>query len=83
MLGMKGGYYLAKPAESIRLLEIISVLEEDISFVSCVKNRKKCKEVNECVARNLWVRLNRAVEDVLYETTLADIAFSSPDSELE
>lgn len=72
--GVRGGYLLARPAEEIRISEIIFALEGDLCLVACVEDAEICKRSTDCAARGLWVRVSAAVDGVLDGTTLADLA---------
>ena len=71
--GREGGISLAKPAEEIKLSEIIQVLEGQTVTVDCVKNSSVCERSELCVARDLWVEVNEAMDNVLQSTTVADL----------
>jgi len=74
--GPGGGFLLAKKPEDIRIIDIILALEESISPVFCVDDSEKnqCKNVDSCVARLLWKKLDRKIREVLEGTTLKDLS---------
>ena len=67
--GKKGGYELAKSPGEIRLGDIFAVLES-VSLVECVRNPGHCARHKECVTRDLWVEMERAMRLILDSTTL-------------
>jgi len=78
--GAKGGYRLARPASEIRVSEIYETLEGRLSVVDCVAEPECCKAESTCKTAPLWKRLNAALVDVLYNTTLADLARPAADA---
>ncbi len=65
--GAYGGYQLVKPAEEITAGEIIRLLEGPLTIV-------EDSEADDAVKRKLWDKIKVAIETVLDETTLADLA---------
>ena len=73
--GPGGGFTLARRPEGIKIIDIISVLEESISPVFCVdaSEKNQCKRVNGCIAHLLWKKLDKKIREVLEGTTLKDL----------
>ncbi len=71
--GAKGGVWLAKPPEEIRLSEIIQLLEGSTAPVECVNNPETCSRSESCVTRDIWDELKKAIDGVLESTTLQDM----------
>jgi len=72
--GAKGGYFLARPPDQIRLKEIISALEGDLMPVHCVAEPERCVRASTCAAREVWSEVAEAIDKVLTRITLADLA---------
>jgi Rrf2 family transcriptional regulator, cysteine metabolism repressor len=72
--GRKGGYLLTRPADTIRLKEIITVLEGPCTLVDCVTDQAACPKTEECAARDIWTLLSNKVDELLSGFTLADLA---------
>jgi len=72
--GAKGGYYLARPPEQIRLKEIVAALEGDLGLVHCVTEPDRCEKAATCAARGLWCEMHGALDTILSHTTLADLS---------
>ncbi len=68
--GPNGGYLLARPPAEINVLQIIDALEGKIRVVDCAAGGESCARTLECVAREVWEKLNLAVEDTLKGITL-------------
>ena len=75
--GPLGGYVLSKPPGEIRLLSIISAVDEKIKTVKCKKESKKgCNGKSiKCITHNLWDALETHINKFFEENTLNDILF--------
>jgi len=71
--GAKGGYVLAKSPDKIRLNEIFAVLEGDVVTTDCVRDAKVCSRSCDCVTRDIWAEVQRAVDWILGSVTLQDM----------
>lgn len=72
--GPKGGYELARPAEKITALDIVSALEGEPNIVFCVGAPKQCPRADGCVSKDIWIELSMAVSEILGKYTLAELA---------
>ena len=75
--GPSGGYVLTKPPEQIKLLSIISAVDEKIKTVKCKKESKKgCNGKSiKCITHNLWDDLEAHINKFFEDNTLNDILF--------
>ena len=75
--GPSGGYVLAKPPGEIKLLSIISAVDEKIKTVKCKKESKKgCNGKSiKCITHNLWDDLETHINKFFEDNTLNDILF--------
>ena len=73
--GPSGGYLLSKPPEEIKLLSIISAVDEKIKTVKCKKESKKgCNgKLIKCITHNLWDDLEAHINKFFEENTLKEI----------
>lgn len=74
--GTKGGYCLARPAEEIRLNEVIKVLDEDVLNKHCESYTgvlNSCVHKGDCGIRPVIVGLHEIVENALSQITLAQL----------
>ncbi len=71
--GLRGGYTLSRPADRIRLSEILNALDnsilEEADAAGETDGRNLRGAVNECV----WSKLNRAMTEFAESRTLSDI----------
>ena len=75
--GPLGGYVLNKPPEEIKLLSIISAVDEKIKTVKCRKESKRgCNHKSiKCITHNLWDDLETHINKFFENNTLNDILF--------
>ena len=75
--GPLGGYVLSKPPGEIKLLNIISAVDEKIITVRCRKEKKKgCNGKSiKCITHDLWNDLEIHINKFFEENTLNDIIF--------
>ncbi len=71
--GARGGVWLARSPEEIKLSEVIGLLEGSIAPVECVNDPKYCSRSELCVTRDIWGELKKAMDGVLESTTLQDL----------
>jgi len=75
--GPAGGYVLSKPPGEIKLLSIISAVDEKIKTVKC--SRESAKGCNgklvKCITHNLWDDLEAHINKFFEDNTLNDILF--------
>ena len=75
--GPSGGYVLSKPPGGIKLLSIISAVDEKIKTVKCRKESKKgCNgKLIKCITHNLWDDLETHINKFFEDNTLNDVLF--------
>ena len=71
--GAKGGVWLIRPPEEIKLSDVIQLVEGSLSPVECVDNPEICDRSAFCVTRDVWSELKRAINKVLESKTLQDL----------
>ncbi len=71
--GSKGGYALVKAPEQIKLGDIFHCLEGPVVTVECVEDESYCVRTNDCVARQIWAEVQKAIMDVLQSITLQNL----------
>ena len=77
--GTKGGYSLARPANDIRLNEVIKVLDADVLNKHCESYTgvlETCVHKGDCGIRPVIVGLHEIVENALSQITLAQLVGS-------
>lgn len=71
--GRAGGYTLARPAEEIRLREIVESTIGPIDLVECVGDPEHCMRSAECETRLVWALITNRIRSMLDEYSLADL----------
>ncbi|GAB4164045.1 MAG: Rrf2 family transcriptional regulator [Geothermobacteraceae bacterium] len=71
--GPGGGYRLARPADQIRVDEIIDSVEESLVPVSCMDEKGRCVCDDHCVTHNVWQGLGERIRSFLASITLDDL----------
>ena len=71
--GRKGGYRLARPADKIKVGELIEASIGPICLVDCVLEPKICARAPRCETRALYCLVNDKITEALSGLTLADL----------
>lgn len=71
--GPGGGYVLARPADEIRVDEIIDSVEETLVPVSCMDETGRCVCTDQCVSHSVWQGLAERIRHFLASITLDDL----------
>jgi len=71
--GARGGVWLARSPQEIRLSEVVELLEGSIAPVECVDNPEECPRSEFCATRDIWGELEKAMNSVLESVTLQDL----------
>jgi Rrf2 family cysteine metabolism transcriptional repressor len=71
--GARGGIWLAKPPQEVRLSEVIQLLEGPMALVDCVNNPQVCPHSDLCATRHIWCEIRKAINSVLESVTLQDL----------
>jgi FeS assembly SUF system regulator len=77
--GMKGGYTLARDANTITAFEVIQAIEGPLFLTSCITVRGACDQSESCTVREPLQRVSRSIEEVLTRITIAGMAASEPE----
>lgn len=78
--GSQGGYTLAKSPDEIMVGAVLRALEGPLVPVDCVLDDTSCSRVEGCPTRRLWSKLADAIEGVVDNMTLAELA-KSPEAD--
>ncbi|HKE30137.1 MAG TPA: SUF system Fe-S cluster assembly regulator [Candidatus Angelobacter sp.] len=71
--GVKGGYSLARPADTISVADIIDALEGPIGFTECYSTPGCCELEPSCTVRSNSQVISRALRKTLEEIRLTDL----------
>jgi Rrf2 family protein len=71
--GPKGGHYLVKPPEKIRVGDIAALLEEGIELTKCTADPQICRRSDDGATRFVWQEATRAMYRRLSQITISDL----------
>ena len=73
--GAKGGYILHKPANEIKISNIIFAVDEEVKTLNCKKESKKgCNNKStKCITHNLWDQLDQHINNFFERVKLQDL----------
>ena len=75
--GPGGGYYLARPGNSISIAEIVIAVDEPLDATKCGGKGNCNGENHPCITHNLWMGLNESILDYLQAVTLQQLVDDS------
>ena len=72
--GPQGGYLLKKKPEEYTVGMILRLTEGSLAPVACVEEEEpSCDKIEGCATYRIWDKLNKAINDVVDNITLADL----------
>lgn len=72
--GVKGGYRLARPADRIRLIEVVLPFEGRRAKPGCLlRPDRPCRDSGACSAHGAWSVVKETYSEFLERTTVGDI----------
>jgi Rrf2 family protein len=75
--GVEGGYWLARPADTISVADVIRAVEGPLANVRGVPPEELEYDGHAARLRDVWIALRANLRAVLEEVTLADLAAGS------
>ncbi len=80
--GPTGGYRLRRAPAAVSIGEVITVIDGPLSIVQCSNGQgDTCKQFNRCTIRDPLAEIERRVQNLLLEITLADVSAAASGSE--
>ncbi|MBP7147836.1 MAG: Rrf2 family transcriptional regulator [Acidobacteria bacterium] len=76
--GSGGGYQLARPAATVRLVEIVELFEGPLERDHCLLGPGQACAVQPCPAHDCWMRVREPFIEFVKTRTLADLAGAAP-----
>jgi DNA-binding IscR family transcriptional regulator len=71
--GRHGGYRLTTPPAEITLGQIVEAAIGPVYLVDCLEDSTTCIRAEYCECRVVYALINRRIQEVLREYTLADL----------
>jgi len=75
--GPGGGYYLARPGNTISIAEIVIAVDEPLDATKCGGMGNCHGENQPCITHDLWMGLNESILDYLQAVTLQQLVDDS------
>ncbi len=78
--GPGGGYCLARPANKISVVEIISAVDEPLDVTNC-SSKGDCQDGKPCMTHQLWYGLNVVIYEHLSKINLQQLVDGQSNAE--
>jgi len=82
--GVKGGYILAKPVETISVGDVLRALEGDLTPVECAaidgSTDTHCTGSSYCVSKTVWKRINDSINDTVDSIYIGELVKESKEN---
>ncbi len=72
--GRSGGLTLAKPADTITLLDVLEAVDGPISLNRCTSEPSECPRSNRCTAHTIWEKAQNQLKELMSNTLLSELA---------
>lgn len=72
--GSTGGYQLARPADRINALEVLTAIDGPVLITSCVTSHGHCDATERCSVKEPLQRVNESILGVLSTVTIAQLS---------
>jgi len=78
--GVNGGYCLKKSAENIKMGEIIKIIDNSMSVISCIESDEysNCKDIAICKMRKIYTEIDSYIKNILYNVSIKDLIENEP-----
>lgn len=70
--GLNGGVYLLRAPHEITLYEVVSILDGEEFFESCLLGIRGCGHIEPCPFHYFWSQHRNQIRDWMQATTIAD-----------
>lgn len=72
--GARGGYFLARPAESICVKDVVEAIEGPIALNLCLIRDGACSRQSFCPVHNVWKEVQEGMTAILERVTFDKLA---------
>lgn len=72
--GRAGGFELARPADAVSVLDVVTAVEGPLCLNRCVSAEEGCRLAASCSAQRVWASAQAALAGVLSSASLAQLA---------
>jgi Rrf2 family protein len=70
--GRDGGFSLARPAESINVLQVLQAVEGELMPAPC-RSEGHCERMDACPTRPLWQKAAELLQGLIESTAISDL----------
>ncbi|MSP79015.1 MAG: Rrf2 family transcriptional regulator [Dehalococcoidia bacterium] len=71
--GPQGGHQLAVEPSRISLGMVMNIFDGTDTLLGCLDNPGVCVQVDCCTQRDVWRSVDKAIQDILNSTSIADL----------
>lgn len=69
--GLNGGVFLLKPASDITIFEVVSIIDGEEFFESCLLGIRGCGHIEPCPFHHFWSMHRNKIRQWMKDTTIA------------
>ena len=80
--GSTGGYQLARQADKISALEVLTAIDGPVLITSCVTSHGNCDATERCSVKEPLQRVNESILNVLSMVTIAQLSEEKQETSL-
>jgi len=80
--GSTGGYQLARQADKISALEVLTAIDGPVLITSCVTSHGNCDATERCSVKEPLQRVNESILNVLSMVTIAHLSEEKQETSL-
>ncbi len=80
--GPNGGISLARPSETLKLIEIVDAIDGSEALNSCLLGLPGCGVLKPCPLHDEWGDIRKRIHEMLNHTTVAELAKKVIDNNL-
>lgn len=70
--GLNGGVFLLKPPEEITIYDVVSIIDGEEFFESCLLGIRGCGHIEPCPFHHFWSKHRNQIREWMMVTTIAD-----------
>ncbi len=74
--GRTGGFSMARPADRIKLFDLLAPFES-FHIARCPFGNQACSDTHPCLAHSRWKQVKEAELEFLNDTSIKDVAFEA------
>jgi len=71
--GRGGGFSFGCDIKDITLLDIVTTLEDNPSFCSCIEMPESCEKSSSCITRDVLISISKSMKDFLSSITMSSL----------